>query len=188
MKNKTSDKRYIHTNITNNNFINIKNTFVSYGYKFTELNEYEILLILEANNSVYHTGETAASILMRSWNKDKFVKYHAHGEYISYAFKPDEDNIYIMKLDDIELINHFINAVKYNHKQRCCICSSKTRIFKECGRCNGSLCVPCFDKVGITKTYQCPFCRYTLNNHINENIKRHDMSLEDCFLCKISTV
>jgi hypothetical protein len=159
---------------------------VSYGYKYEELSEYEVLLLMEANNNNYNTRDTAAQILMRSWNK--IVKYYIHSDYISYTFKPDEDNIYIMNLDDTKLIKQFINSVKYNQKQRCCICNNRTRIFKECGRCKGSLCVPCFDKLGIIKIHQCPFCRYTLKDHIHENIKKYNVSLYDCFLFKISTV
>ena len=102
----------------------------------------------------------------------KSVRFDAQG--VRYVFLLFYDNvsgrIFAKSLPAIDVVKGFFLNLKHRGLRQCKLCFEKgTRRTIECSRCRQRICPPCFYQ--IQRTTWCPFCRYSLYDHIMGNIK-----------------
>jgi hypothetical protein len=85
-----------------------------------------------------------------------------------------KDDIFHYNIPSVNLFDGFVKPVKLKDRRRCTICQDrKVRNFVGCGRCENRMCNECFDN--LTDKLTCSFCRYNLNEHINNRIDELDI-------------
>jgi hypothetical protein len=74
-------------------------------------------------------------------------------------------------LPAINVVDGFFLNIRHKGPRQCKLCFEKgTRRTIECARCRQRICPPCFYQLRMTTW--CPFCRYSLYEHIMGNIKK----------------
>ena len=90
-------------------------------------------------------------------------------------FSPDNIKIFAADIPAIDIFNGFFIKTKNRGKKRCEICLEKdTRTTHNCGNCNKRICPGCYLK--MTNTKSCPYCRYTLYDHMQKKIEELDIN------------
>ena len=113
-----------------------------------------------------------ARIFIRTMVQEKYAGLSECDDgSVNLLFAPDDKTVYFMNLKNVDLIDNSVSKVKYKNKRRCQICFEKqSKHFKICSQCNKEYCKECFVKANQLY-FCCPFCRYTMNIHIGNNIK-----------------
>ena len=149
--------------------LKLSDIFSDYGYKIEPLTSDMIELIFGAMGRANHISYLVDMIIDQN-----YIALSECEDGVNLLFPPDDNTLYLMTLKNTNLINNFASKVKYKNKKRCDICSLKqSRHFKMCSQCNKEYCNECFVKAN-QKNLSCPFCRYTLKNHIDNNIKKYN--------------
>ena len=113
----------------------------------------------------------------------KYVALSESEDGVNLLFPPDDETVYLMNLNNTNLIHNYTNKIKFKNKKRCQICSQKqSKHFKMCSQCKKEYCNECFIKAN-QRYLSCPFCRYNMKQHIDNNIKKFDEDKGKQFKC-----
>lgn len=108
---------------------------------------------------------------------------------INILLPSDNSTISLINVSDLDMVDNFTNYQKYKNKKRCNICHLKdSKKFKCCGRCNGSMCHICFNKITEHKIYACPFCRNTMKSHIESYIIKNKIDPDEIIKYTIDNI
>ena len=92
---------------------------------------------------------------------------------------PDAKTLFLLKVTNIEIIENYVISILSKNTKRCQLCCEKSsKKFKECGQCSMQFCHSCFKKAN-ENCLSCPFCRYTLLNHIEKYITKLSMEKQN---------
>lgn len=80
------------------------------------------------------------------------------------------NSIMYIPIDTINI--YFLSIIECS--KTCDICFEKKKHFLKCDRCNNTCCSDCYKKSNL---YCCMFCRYTLEDHLNNNINGQYLNL-----------
>ena len=169
---------------TNNNdndpfcILKLSDIFTDYGYRIKPLTSDMIELLFDAMGK-----DNNISYLINKIIDQNYIALSECEDGVNLLFPPDDKTLYLLTLNNTNLINNFTSKIKYKNKRRCNICSLKqSRHFKMCSQCNKEYCNECFVKAN-QKYLCCPFCRYTMKAHIDNNIKKYNENKSKVFKC-----
>ena len=115
------------------------------------------------------------------------LAYHHIMIKLIYYLLPMIKTVYYMNIKNTNLIDNYITKIKYKNKKRRKICfDKKSKNFKICAQCNNECCNECFIKAN-QKILCCPFCRYTMKTHIDNNIIKYNEDRSKVFKCILET-
>jgi hypothetical protein len=134
--------------------------------------------ILNIRSQRFDNDETnhLYTFLINSVDDYKVIFYETIEKYYLRFMLKIDNNIrtYIMLNK-----NRFRNFMKFNISKikKCLICCEKIRGFTTCYRCKKHICIKCF--YNIRNRIKCPFCCYTLFEHLDKyNLKNIPSSIK----------
>ena len=146
-------------------------TIQRYGYRQVD---FDYSLFTKLKHATETNTENAASFI-EFFESKRVVSLFVSPYGVGLLICPDANNLFLLNLSSIEVIDRYIISVSLKNKKRCQLCYEKnSKKFKECGQCSKQCCTKCFRK---SKCLSCPFCRYTLLNHMEKYIEK--LSIED---------
>ena len=124
-----------------------------------------------------------ASMVINQMATQKDVGLSTCTGKVDLLFAPDAKTIYFMNIKNTNLLDNYITTIKYKNKKRCKICCEKiSKNFKICTQCQNECCNECFTKAN-QKILCCPFCRYTMKSHVDNNIVKYKEDRSKIFKC-----
>lgn len=143
----------------------IKDIFKDYGFVIMPITQATMNNLFDAMDNEY-----IAEQFIDFMNSNKLVALKQIKEAVNVLFSPDNKTVYHMNVKNTNLIDNYTKQIKFKSKKRCGICDEKNKkYYNICSRCDNKYCNSCFTKVN-DNCLRCPFCRYTLKDHIQSNI------------------
>jgi hypothetical protein len=154
----------------------LKDIFSNYGFNIIPMT-LQIMIDL-----FYAMDDNSLAIDFTEYLYDnKILGLEESNETVRLLFAPERYDVFHMNLKNTILIDNYIQSIKLNSKKRCGICIEKNRKhYKICNRCNNLYCDTCFIRIK-ENGLSCPFCRYTLKDHINNNIDKFNGDRSEIF-------
>ena len=159
---------------------NLINTLTSYNLDVLPLDDN----IINSIHSCYCSSQCALEILKENIVYiagirfvDKYNIDHMESKGVKdlkILFSPDNVHIFAADIPSIDIFKGFFTKTKNKGKRRCEICLEKTaKRSHDCGNCQKRICQDCYIRMTTNKI--CPYCRYTLHQHMMKSIAELDI-------------
>ena len=162
--------------------LKLSEIFSDYGYRVKPLTLDMMRLVFDAMGRI-----SPSTYLINTMIEQNYIALSESKDGVNLLFPPDEETLYLMSLNNTNLINNYTSKVKFKNKKRCQICSEKqSKHFKMCSQCKKEYCNECFIKAN-QRYLSCPFCRYNMKQHIDVMFKKFSEDKSKNFKCIIET-
>ena len=98
----------------------VSEIFSDHGYRIKLLALDMIALVFDAMDRI-----SPSTYLINTMLDQSYIALSESKEGVNLLFPPDDETLYLMNLNNTNLINNYTSKIKFKNKKRCQICSEK---------------------------------------------------------------